>query len=229
MSKQRPRSRGRQPKGGSGHSYPRTARLSEVLREVIADELTRIDDERLSMVTITNIEVDPEMNRAIVRYDSLLGEDGFTRLAQINHAHAVQLSEKLGAVKGVSLVNDVFFNEFTLKLPRPASAVVERIDAALPAVRKRDGQRLEIGFGAGETGKADHGQGARAARPIGPHMQLESVGRGQEQALRAAVLVRQDLVRHEVECPRRKVQLVRRPRRRSASISSFELPPKRTR
>lgn len=58
---------------------------------------------------------------------SLLGEDGFTRLAQINHAHAVQLAEKLGGVKGVSLVNDSFFNEFTLKLPKPASEVVERL------------------------------------------------------------------------------------------------------
>ncbi len=76
MSKQRPRSRGRQPKGGSSHGYPRTARLSEVLREVIADELTRIDDERLDLVTITSVDVDPEMNRAIVYYDSMNGEEG---------------------------------------------------------------------------------------------------------------------------------------------------------
>ena len=76
MSKQRPRSRGRQPKGGSSHGYPRTARLSEVLREVIADELTRIDDERLDLVTLTSVDVDPEMNRAIVYYDSMKGEEG---------------------------------------------------------------------------------------------------------------------------------------------------------
>lgn len=76
MSKQRPRSSRRQPKGGSSHGYPRTARLSEVLREVIADELTRIDDERLDLVTITAIDVDPEMNRAIVYFDSMFGEEG---------------------------------------------------------------------------------------------------------------------------------------------------------
>ena len=76
MSKQRPRSGRRQPKGGSSHGYPRTARLSEVLREVIADELTRIDDERLDLVTITAIDVDPEMNRAIVYFDSMFGEEG---------------------------------------------------------------------------------------------------------------------------------------------------------
>ena len=76
MSKQRPRSGRRQPKGGSSHGYHRTARLSEVLREVIGDELTRIDDERLDLVTITAIDVDPEMNRAIVYFDSMFGEEG---------------------------------------------------------------------------------------------------------------------------------------------------------
>ncbi|HEX2784869.1 MAG TPA: ribosome-binding factor A [Ilumatobacteraceae bacterium] len=60
----------------SQHRYPRTARLNQSLREVIAEALTRIDDERLDMVTITSIDVDPEMNRAIVYFDSLLGEAG---------------------------------------------------------------------------------------------------------------------------------------------------------
>ena len=76
MSKQRPRNGRRQPKGGSGHSYPRTARLSETIRAVVAEELTRIDDERLELVTITSIDVDPEMNRAIVYFDSMFGEEG---------------------------------------------------------------------------------------------------------------------------------------------------------
>ncbi len=47
-----------------------------MLREIIADELTRIDDERLELVTITSVDVDAEMNRAIVFYDSMAGEAG---------------------------------------------------------------------------------------------------------------------------------------------------------
>ena len=54
----------------------RTARLSETLREVIADELAKIDDDRLGFVTITSVDVDSEMNRGIVFYDSLQGEEG---------------------------------------------------------------------------------------------------------------------------------------------------------
>ena len=51
-------------RGSGGHRYPRSARLSETLREIIAEELVRIDDERLELVTITNIDVDNELNRA---------------------------------------------------------------------------------------------------------------------------------------------------------------------
>jgi glycine dehydrogenase subunit 1 len=58
---------------------------------------------------------------------SLLGETGFTKLAALNHARAVQLAEKLSAVKGVELINQAFFNEFTLRLPKPAEAVVEKL------------------------------------------------------------------------------------------------------
>ena len=46
-----------------------------MLREVVAEELVRIDDERLEFVTITTIDVDKELNRAIVYYDSLRGDE----------------------------------------------------------------------------------------------------------------------------------------------------------
>src|SRR6202000_2134556 len=46
---------------------------------------------------------------------SLLGEAGLTRLARINHATAITLADRLAKVPGVSVVNDSFFNEFTLR------------------------------------------------------------------------------------------------------------------
>lgn len=91
MSKQRPRSNRRQPKGGSSHGYPRTARLSEVLREVIAEELVKIDDERLDLVTVTAIDVDPEMNRAIVYFDSMFGEEGDEGVLEAMGEHRARL------------------------------------------------------------------------------------------------------------------------------------------
>lgn len=84
-------SRPRRAAAPSTHRYPRTARLNESLREVIAEELTRIDDERLDMVTITAIDVDAEMNRAIVFFDSLLGEDGDPRILEALNSHRVRI------------------------------------------------------------------------------------------------------------------------------------------
>ena len=60
---------------------------------------------------------------------TLLGEAGMTRLAQLNHAKAAQLADRLARVPGVEVVNETFFNEFTLRLPKPAAAVVDAMAA----------------------------------------------------------------------------------------------------
>ena len=73
----RPQGRSRRRSSNSRkHSYPREARISETVREVVAEELLRIDDDRLAFVSITSIDVDAEMNRGIVYYDSLQGPEG---------------------------------------------------------------------------------------------------------------------------------------------------------
>jgi glycine dehydrogenase subunit 1 len=58
---------------------------------------------------------------------SLLGEEGFTRLARANHVRAAALAERLTKIKGVSLATPAFFNEFTLKLPKPAIAAIDEL------------------------------------------------------------------------------------------------------
>jgi len=55
---------------------------------------------------------------------TLLGEKGLRRLAEVNHARACAAADRLARVAGVELVNDVFFNEFTLRLPREARPAV---------------------------------------------------------------------------------------------------------
>jgi len=60
---------------------------------------------------------------------ALLGEAGFTRLARLNHEAAIAAADRLGAIEGVDVVNQTFFNEFTLKLARPAAEVVEGLAA----------------------------------------------------------------------------------------------------
>ena len=67
---------------------------------------------------------------AFTAHLTLLGERGLRKLASLNHARACEVADQLSAIPGVELVNEGFFNEFTLKLPveaRPAvHAMVER-------------------------------------------------------------------------------------------------------
>jgi len=71
---------------------------------------------------------------------ALLGEAGLRRLAELNHAKASELADRVSALPGVELLNDSFFNEFTVRLPVPAAPVVEalaakRILAGVPVSR----------------------------------------------------------------------------------------------
>ncbi len=80
----------------SPHQVPRTARLNELLREVIADELERIGDERLENVTITNVDVDSDLNRAIVSYDALDGEEADVDVLVALGSLRVRLQKAIG-------------------------------------------------------------------------------------------------------------------------------------
>lgn len=60
----------RRGRDSGGRRYPRTARVNEVVREVLADALERAaeDDERLELLTITGVETEPDLRHAKVFY-----------------------------------------------------------------------------------------------------------------------------------------------------------------
>ncbi|MXQ13680.1 aminomethyl-transferring glycine dehydrogenase subunit GcvPA [Microvirga makkahensis] len=79
---------------------------------------------------------------------TLLGETGLKRLARVNHANAIKLADQLAGVKGVEVLNRTFFNEFTVKLAKPAAEVVERLAekgvlAGVPVSRLLPGAGLD--------------------------------------------------------------------------------------
>ena len=60
---------------------------------------------------------------------TLLGEKGFAELAELNHAQTCVLVDRLNALPGCRVLNESFFNEFTLELPLPAAQVAEKLVA----------------------------------------------------------------------------------------------------
>ncbi|WP_371397698.1 aminomethyl-transferring glycine dehydrogenase subunit GcvPA [Fretibacter rubidus] len=80
---------------------------------------------------------------------SLLGEAGLTRLAALNHEKACDLADRLSTIKGVELINDTFFNEFTLRLPKDAEGVVQALAdkgvlGGVPVSRLTDGEHKDL-------------------------------------------------------------------------------------
>jgi ribosome-binding factor A len=114
---------------------PRTARLGQVIQEIVAEALERIDDERLEHVHITNVDVDSDLNRAIVSYDSLTGEEGDAEVLEALGSHRVRLqsavSRQLHARKTPVL-------EFR---PDEVLRGAERIDQILRDLQREDGDR----------------------------------------------------------------------------------------
>ena len=58
----------------SPRPYQRTARVNEVVLETLAEELERLSDPRLGFVTLTGVDVSPDLREATVYY-SVLGPD----------------------------------------------------------------------------------------------------------------------------------------------------------
>ena len=121
----------------SGPRYPRSARLGETLREVIAEELVKIDDERLAFVTVTAIDVDNEMNRAIVYFDSLEGEDGDEPILDVLEEHRRRIQSSINRQMRAKKTPILDFR------PDDVIRAAERIEGIIRADRSDRGPRPE--------------------------------------------------------------------------------------
>lgn len=122
--------RSRRSGQSSGHRYPRSARVGETLREIIADELVRIDDEKLEFVTVTKIDVDNELNRAIVFFDSLAGPDGDAAIIEALDHHRQRLQASINRQIRAKKTPVLHFR------PDDVIRAAERIDDILRADRE---------------------------------------------------------------------------------------------
>jgi ribosome-binding factor A len=105
--------------------YPRTARLNKLVHQIVADALEEIDDERLELVTVTSVEVEPDLRHAVVFYDSLQGEAGDAEVLEALGEARVRLQAAIGRQARVKRTPELAF--------RPDLAVRggDRIDSIL--------------------------------------------------------------------------------------------------
>jgi ribosome-binding factor A len=103
--------------------YPRTLRVNEVVRETLAEHLERMEDPRLELVTITGVEVSPDLRHATVFFAALGDHDPV--IADRLHAAARHLQAALGGEVRLKYVPKLHFRE------DPAIEAGQRIEAIL--------------------------------------------------------------------------------------------------
>jgi ribosome-binding factor A len=136
--------------------HERTARLSETLREVIADELAKLDDDRLTMVTITAVDVDSEMNRGVVYFDSLQGEDGDEKIVEALGEYRKRLQHEIALqVKSRRTPVLQFKPDESMRAAARIDAVLREDAARRAAHGGSDGAASGSGGGAPSSGSTD--------------------------------------------------------------------------
>jgi ribosome-binding factor A len=115
----------RRSRGTGSRGYERTDRLGELLREIVAEELTEIDDDRLELVTITSVDVDRELERARVFYTVLGQDERSPEILEALAEHRGRVRRAIGNQARVRRVPDVVFS------PDDAQRSAERIEDIL--------------------------------------------------------------------------------------------------
>jgi ribosome-binding factor A len=106
-------------------------KVNSTLREVIAEEVERLNDSRLEMVSITGVETSPNLRHALV-YIDVLSDDASAALTALRRA-----SRRLqSAIAGQVRMKYTPTLEFAVD---PGVSGGERIDAILRSLEEKAG------------------------------------------------------------------------------------------
>src|ERR1700694_374478 len=108
--------------------YPRAARLNELLREVVAEEIERLGDtdDRLALVTVTAVAVGPDLRSAVV-FLSSLNESAAGALVE----HRSRLQRAIGSQVRMKRTPRLEFE------PDPGIASGQRVEEILREIHAR--------------------------------------------------------------------------------------------
>lgn len=115
----------------SPRRYPRAYRVNELVREVLADELERLSDPRLELVTITGVDVSPDLHNATVWYSALGRHEAST--AEGLRAAAPKLRASLGRQVRLKYLPQLQFRE------DPAIETGQRVEEILRDLHRGGG------------------------------------------------------------------------------------------
>ncbi len=114
--------------------WSRRDRVNEALREVIADELAVIDDDRLQLVTVTGIRVDPDFRRALVWFSALstLSPADPTEVVEVLAEYRVRIQGAIARQLRLKRTPELTFQS------DPAIAVGTRVEEVIRSLQEQD-------------------------------------------------------------------------------------------
>jgi ribosome-binding factor A len=128
-------------RGGTARDYPRTARLNQLVQEIVAEEIERIDDDRLGLLTVVGVEVEPDIRRATVWYTALpVGTsvsdqpvaEADDELADALEEHRRRIQSAIGRQARMKRTPELAFR------PDPVAQSAERVESLLRDITPGD-------------------------------------------------------------------------------------------
>ena len=116
----------------TARDYPRTARLNQLFQEILAEELEKVDDDRLELVTIMSVDCEPGIKHATVYYDTIGGEDDDDLVLEALEEHRYALQSSIGRQARVKSTPQLIFK------PDAVGRGAARIEEVIRELHKDD-------------------------------------------------------------------------------------------
>jgi ribosome-binding factor A len=128
---------------GTARDYPRTARLNHLVQEIVAEEIERVDDDRLGFLTVVGVEVEADLRRAMVWYTTLDEPDADADLVEALEQHRGRLQSAIARQARMKRTPELVF--------RPDTVIrqAQRVEEILRAIGSEDGSGSEPTTGDG--------------------------------------------------------------------------------
>ena len=129
--------------------YRRTERVNELVREIVAEELQVIGDERLELVTITGVVVDAELRTGTVYFDTPWADAADDAVvAEALESHRVRLQRAIGDQARMRRTPELTFR------PDEGIRAGLRVESILRDLGPTDGEQPTDGEPAADSGHA---------------------------------------------------------------------------